>query len=268
MSLLIACAMATTLAKPQVMVLGTFHFANPGLDAVKVKQRDIRGADRQKEVEELVASLAKFKPTKIFVEQTPERQAELVQQYGAYVEANVELSESETQQVGFRLAKKFGLACPIGVDYKSDMDFDGVLQFAAKNGMADIPQKMGGIVQKMGAVMSEWDQKYSVSQLLAIHNHPDFIRQGQSLYTMFLKVGKHPDYPGADMVAGWYRRNMVIYENIRQQLKPDDRAIVIYGSGHAYYLNQLLRDDANVDFVESGKFLPKSPLTQIPDLGL
>lgn len=135
--------MATTLAKPQVMVLGTYHFANPGLDAVKVQQQNIKSPSRQKEVAELVARLAKYAPTKICVEVTPDRQGSLDQEFGAYVEANVELSESETQQVGFRLAKQLGLQGVTGVDYKSDMDFDSVMQFAMKNGMGSVLKKWG-----------------------------------------------------------------------------------------------------------------------------
>lgn len=127
---------------------------------------------------------------------------------------------------------------------------------------------MGGLAQKMGSLMSEWDKKYSVGQILAIHNHPDFIRTGQSFYTMFLPVAKHPDYPGADMLSGWYRRNLVIYENIRRRIQPGDRVLVIYGSGHLYYLNQLLSDDLSIDLIPATKFLPKSPLPKMPDIGL
>lgn len=265
--LLPTLAIATTaFANPQVMVLGTFHFANPGLDAVKVKQRDIFSADRQKEIASLVESLAKFRPTQIFVEATPDRQADLDRDFAAYQAGTHTLTANETQQVGFRLAKQFGCKGVVAVDYKSGMDFDSVMQFAMKNGMPEVPQRMGGLIQKLGVMFEEWDRRYTVSQILAIHNQPAFIQRGQALYTDMLAVGKDPDYPGADLLAGWYRRNLVIYDNIRRRLNPDDRVLVIYGSGHVYYLNQMLGDDEKIDLIPAAKFLPKPPITSFPDL--
>jgi len=245
------------------MVLGTYHFANPGLDAVKVKQRDIMAADRQKEVENLVSSLAKFKPTKIFVEITVDRQAELDQAYKSFLAGESKLAPTEVHQVGFRLAKALNHPQLYASDYKSDMDFNGLMQFAAKNGMTDFLQRMQGLMQKLGDVFSTWDQKYTVGEILAIHNEQEFLRKGNALYTDMLAVGKHPDYPGADLVAGWYRRNTIIYDNIRRQLKADDRALVIYGSGHVYYLNQLFRDDEKIELVSPSKLLPKRPAVDL-----
>lgn len=269
MSLLLTlgCA-AVILAKPKVMVLGMYHFANPGLDAVKVKQKDILSAGRQQEVETLVESLAKYKPTRILVEVLPEGQEKLDRDYAAFKTGEFKLPPSETYQLGFRLAKQFRLSGLEAVDYRSDMDFDGVMQFAAQNGQAQLPTKAMNAVQKLSAIMSDWDQKYTVSQILAIHNKPDFIKLGQTFYTQFLAVQKAPAYPGADMVAGWYRRNLVIYQNIRQQLQSGDRALVIYGSGHAYYLNQLIADSGDQDLVEARKFLPLCPITKLPDFGM
>lgn len=254
-----------TAPKPKVMVLGTFHFANPGRDAVKVTQRDILGQDRQREVLKVVADLAKYKPTKIFVEAVPDRQEEIDKAYSAF-RSGAPLTANEIQQIGFRLGKELNLPSLICVDYKSDMDFESVLKFAGGNGMGEIPQKMMSTVEKIGKIMTDWDRQYSVGQLLAIHNDPTFIRAGQRFYTDFLAVGKHPDYPGVDMVAGWYRRNLVIYQNIQKHLEPGDRALVIYGSGHAYYLNQLFQDSQAVEFARPSAYLPKPPISKFPDL--
>lgn len=254
-----------TVPKPKVMVLGTFHFANPGHDAVKVTQRDILDPDRQREVLKVVAELARYKPTKIFIEAVPERQADVDTAYAA-LRGGAPLTANEVQQIGFRLGKELDLPSMICVDYKSDMDFESVLKFAGANGMGDVPRRMMTILEKLGKIMSDWDRQYSVGQLLAIHNDPAFIRVGQRFYTDFLAVGKHPDYPGVDMVAGWYRRNLVIYQNVQSHLKPGDRALVIYGSGHAYYLNQLFTDNEAVEFVRPSAYLPKPPISKFPDL--
>lgn len=262
---LLAAAL-TVPAPAQAMVLGMYHFANPGLDAVKVTQRDIMGKDRQAEVADLNARLAKYRPTKIFVESTPERQSALDERFQGYISGKIELGPNETEQVGFRLAKQFELKGVIGVDYKSDMNFESVMSFAAKSGQAEFPATMMKRVQMLSEVMSGWDRDYSVGQILAIHNHPPFVRAGQALYTDMMRVDRSPDFPAADLVAAWYRRNLVIYENIRRQITPGDRALIIYGSGHAYYLRQLIQDSGQIELVEPNKYLPKPPVTTFPPL--
>ena len=57
-----------TLAQKQVLLVGTFHFDNPGADAVKVKSVDILSADSQNQLKAIVEEIRKFRPTKIFVE--------------------------------------------------------------------------------------------------------------------------------------------------------------------------------------------------------
>jgi len=77
-------------------------------------------------------------------------------------------------------------------------------------------------------------------------------------------VANEQEFPGADLVAGWYRRNLVIYQNIMTALKPDDRALIIYGSGHVYYLNQLLSENREIELVDVRKYLPKPPINGLP----
>ena len=63
------------LANVDVMVLGTYHMANPGLDLANVRADDVLKPQRQKELEALSVALAEFKPTKVVVERiarTPE----------------------------------------------------------------------------------------------------------------------------------------------------------------------------------------------------
>src|SRR5687768_9700590 len=48
-----------------IMILGMYHMANPGLDAVNLDADDVLLPRRQREIQELVNRLAKFRPTKI-----------------------------------------------------------------------------------------------------------------------------------------------------------------------------------------------------------
>ena len=52
----------------QVMLLGTYHFANPGRDVVKQDIDDVLAPRRQAELEDLATRLAGWKPNRIAVE--------------------------------------------------------------------------------------------------------------------------------------------------------------------------------------------------------
>src|SRR6186997_248232 len=54
----------------QVMLLGTYHFANPGQDVIKQDIDDVLQPKRQAELEDLVSRLASWKPDRIAVEQS------------------------------------------------------------------------------------------------------------------------------------------------------------------------------------------------------
>ena len=48
--------------KTKVLLLGCFHFDNPGLDVAKLDNSNILSEKRQQEVMELLAKLKQFKP--------------------------------------------------------------------------------------------------------------------------------------------------------------------------------------------------------------
>src|SRR5260221_8051074 len=92
--------------KTKVLVLGSYHMGNPGLDAFNMQADDVTVPKRQKEIEEFVALLATFRPTKICLEAGIDRQLKLNENYQAYLNGGKGLRKNETDQIGFRLAKK------------------------------------------------------------------------------------------------------------------------------------------------------------------
>ena len=50
------------------MLLGSFHFDNPGLDVAKFENVDALSAKRQLEIKQVLDKLVQFKPDKIFIE--------------------------------------------------------------------------------------------------------------------------------------------------------------------------------------------------------
>ncbi len=61
-------AQETKQTKPVVMILGSYHMGNPGLDLNNIKADDVLAEKRQKEIAEFIALIKKFKPTKIAIE--------------------------------------------------------------------------------------------------------------------------------------------------------------------------------------------------------
>ena len=73
MFLLSLAVVATAVTPPppapvQVMVLGTYHFDNPGRDKVNVRVDDVTSPRRQRELAKLADAVAEFKPTRVMVE--------------------------------------------------------------------------------------------------------------------------------------------------------------------------------------------------------
>ncbi|MFN2399702.1 MAG: DUF5694 domain-containing protein [Gemmatimonadaceae bacterium] len=55
----------------------------------------------------------------------------------------------------------------------------------------------------------------------------------------FVPYGEPFEYAGPDLVAAWFQRNISIYRNIIALIDPpNDRILVIYGSGHLGWLLQ------------------------------
>ena len=121
---------ASSTEPAQVLVLGVYHFANPGLDAVKVEVADVLSSTRQEEILSVVEALARFRPTRIAVEELASTSSRLDSLYQAYVAEEHELSRNETQQLGFRLAAMYGHPRLYPVDYRMDFPFGEVLEYA------------------------------------------------------------------------------------------------------------------------------------------
>ncbi|MEE8117477.1 MAG: DUF5694 domain-containing protein, partial [Gemmatimonadales bacterium] len=93
----------------QLLLLGTFHFSDAGLDSYRPQYDvDVLSPERQTEIGHIVDRLTSFRPTRIAVEVMPEEQAWLDSLYRQYRAGNYELGSNEVFQLGFRLARLVG----------------------------------------------------------------------------------------------------------------------------------------------------------------
>ncbi|HEX6812571.1 MAG TPA: DUF5694 domain-containing protein [Planctomycetota bacterium] len=115
-----------------VLILGTYHFANPNLDQVKTKFDDHKSERRQREIEDVCKLLAAFAPTKIAVEALPGEA--LQRSFDAYRAGTRELAVNESEQLGMRLAKTLGHERIFGIDSKLDLDLNAVMEAGKRSG--------------------------------------------------------------------------------------------------------------------------------------
>ena len=239
--------------KPKLLIVGFYHFSNPRADAIKTELDDHLSAKRQSQIAELNKRLAEFKPTKITVE-APFGDPATNQAFRDWSEGKVELKVNETQQVGFRLAKQFGQSQVFPIDYRQDMDFEPTMKLAQEA----MPDKLGQITAVFSEVQKVMDglKDHTVLENLRMLNDPEADRLGNGFYLRLLTVVKGEEHPGADLAAGWWKRNMIWLSHLTTvATDPNDRVLVLCGGGHASLLRSLLRDSIDFEVVDAMKYL-------------
>src|ERR1041385_761572 len=108
-------------ARAEVLVLGTYHMANPRRDLFNVEVDDALAPRRQKEIARVVEALKKFRPTKIAVEGDQD-DAAIPDRYRSYLAGDHALTRSEVEQLGFRLAKELGHQTIYKVNVPGELD--------------------------------------------------------------------------------------------------------------------------------------------------
>lgn len=244
-------ALAVPAKRAQILLVGCYHFSNPGLDVVKAPLDDHLSPKRQAEIEQLDAKLATFKPTKVLVE---ERFGNLdtTKRFLAWTRGERKLTVNETEQIGFRVARAAGLNDVVPIDHKLDMDFDGFLKKAPPAVLAKFQAAIGQ-AQKMMEGLSQ----HTVAENLRMFNSPEADHLSNGLYLSMLPPTKDGDYPGVELVDSWWKRNLFWAANIAAvSTSPNDRLLVVCGASHASLLRSLLRDSLEFEVVDTAQYLP------------
>lgn len=239
--------------KTQLMLLGSYHMSNPGMDQFNLESDDVLAPQRQKEIEEVVALLAEFKPTKIAIE-SPYQDSLALARYAAYLEDNLELRRSEEEQIGFRLAKYLGHETIYPIDVRMNLDQPGlegvIASDPAKFGphMAKLEQTGQGVIQMMG----EWLSAGTIREMLYNMNRPEFVDMAYQLYLQFfLPLVVEDNYAGADLIAVWNQRNLRIMSHLHMiDCSPEDRVLIIYGQGHVPLFERIAEDSPFFEVVD------------------
>lgn len=244
--------------RAQVLVLGTYHFANPGRDVVKAQAPDVLSAAKQAEVHAVIEALARFRPTRIAIEDVPSSTTRIDSLYQAFLSGRHALGRDETEQLGFRLAAMFDHPRLYPVDHEGEFPFDAMMEYARANDSSFV----AFVDEALATVTAETNrrqQENTVGEILRLINQPEELAREHGIYMRFAQVRAMDTYNGARLVSKWYERNIHIFANLQAIAEPGDRILVIIGGGHAPILRELIRHDPRMRLVEALEYLPRTP---------
>lgn len=241
----------------EVMILGSYHFANPGADMVNLEVDDMLTPRRQREIQILTDTLAKWQPTRIAVEGTAQPPSLELEDY-AQTDELLTTDRNESIQIGYRLARMLGHSAVYGFDERSgegEPDYfpmGRVQAFAQENGGIEQLNDMFGKVQARVAEEQAKLPVQSVAESLIFHNRRDLVdAEHDRIYYSMLSIGDGDQQPGAELNAYWYMRNAKMFAKIGMIAEPGDKVLVIAGSGHATWLRHFAERMPGYELVEA-----------------
>jgi hypothetical protein len=240
-------------APVEVMIVGLAHFDNPPTSVIRLELPDVLQPQYQAEIARMTDGLARFKPTQVHVES----ENDVAAYYARYLAGELKSDRDETVQVAFRLAKQLGLAKVHASDARIFADYGPVQAFVAAHG----PSKAvwdDMIARAIKNVEAEKELLKTRGLLAFIRhlNEPETMALDHTGQRWLLPIGEGKEQPGPDIVATWYRRNVVICAKIIQAAKPGDRLAVFFGASHSYLLRQCIGETPGFKLVDANDYLP------------
>lgn len=239
----------------QVMLMGTFHFENPGLDVVKTDVIDVMSKTSQQYLQGLAERISAFKPQVVMLEFDPDETAAINQEYQQYLAGQLKLPVNEIYQIGFRVAKLSGVKKLVSLDERSvQWQGDALFSYMGEHDQ-DMAQKVQAKIADLTAQLNQDQQTLDLAALLGKSNAPvmDQLNKGFYLYTN--AVGAGDGFAGADAAASWWHRNFRIYAKIQQQVHRHGRVFALAGQGHTAIIRDLIAWDEEVSAADVGPVL-------------
>jgi hypothetical protein len=257
---------AKAAALVEVMVLGSYHFGNPGHDLNNMKADSVLTPQRQAELDAVATAIMAFRPTCVMVEMQSDAPDFAVAEYPTMSGEKMRGEANEIVQIGYRIARRAGLLLVSGIDERPKagepdyFPYDAVDAAAKKFGQ----EKM---LAASNADVGPWIQDFearqkveTVAQLLTRFNTPDTPVTSMAGYYAMLPIGDADSQTGADLNAMWYLRNAKIFGKLMHVAKPGDRVLVVYGSGHSYWLRHFARETPGYRNVDPLPYLARAQL--------
>lgn len=222
--------------KPQILIVGSTHFHE--------MFHDKEPSDSFLEsLQTLRGSLSSFQPTDICIEIEEKNQDKINQSYQRYDKDR--FYKYESYDLGFYLGKKNDIKSIRAVDWmENDQNHNGIsdaVEWAEKND-SEFMKKLTEL-QNFHSQLGAEENIYDAALKL---NHPENYKRDQELYGHMMLLGDSWD-SSIPWLTWWYKRNMIMVNNITKNLHSNSRVIMIVGAGHIYILKQLLEASGKFD---------------------
>lgn len=226
----------------KVMLIGLWHFDNPGLDAVKYTPIDVMKPAEQAYLVALAKRIAGFKPTRILLEYPAASDAVMNQRYQDWLAGKFELRVNEIYQLGFRIAKEAGLKRVDGFDVRDVKGDDSIWPHLMQD--PTLSKEFNDMIADMSKRLTHLHKTLGLKELLKRNNHPDEDRENKSFYLWLNPIGTDvTPHMGSNASTQWWQRNFRMYALVQKAAQPGERVVVIAGQGHTAVMRDFLRAD-------------------------
>ena len=253
--------------KIKVYLLGSFHFAQTD------STYNILDKQHQQSIEELSELIARQIPDKIFVERQPEYefQNKIDSLYEEYLMNNQRLKyKNELYQIGFRVASKLGHKKVYQCDHPGMYGsyFGEAYDYAKNNNQLKL---LDGNIGNTILRRDDNVNQDSLMKELSLLNYIKWLNEEESLQTSHqwytvncIQVGSSDYYNyndeltllGAEVTADWYRRNILIYTKMINQMNYTENSIfLLIGSDHIPILRELFNTNPYFEVIPTSKWL-------------
>lgn len=247
----------------EVMILGTYHFGNPGQDVHNARIDSVLTPDKQAQLEAVAEGLARFRPTVVAVERVAADQSTMLDhRYPRFAPADLLTNADERVQIGYRLAHRLGLTRVYAIDEQEGdgeptyFPFEAVQDWVQANGRMEDLNAMSATIAAMVADLEQRQRTQAVGPILAFMNGPEFAAKDKAFHYALMRFGAGDDQPGAVLNGRWFTRNAEIFARLMQAAEPGDRIVVVYGAGHASWLREMVQNTPGFRLVEPDDYLP------------
>ncbi len=239
----------------QVLLLGTFHFDDAGLDQVKTSAMDVMQTEAQNYLQALAQRICAQGIQQVLLEYPPSRDAEMNARYKKYLNNEYDLPRNEIYQIGFRVARTCGLSAVHGFDER-EAGWDSEAMFAYLKDKA--PEKNAAFQATIKTFTERFNAMHAemtLAEMLKAMNSDALDRDNMDLYLLTNYLGEDDGFAGADAAASWWRRNFRMYANIQKHAEKGGAVFALAGQGHTAILRKLLHIDRRLQPLEPAEVL-------------
>lgn len=239
--------------KKQILLIGSFHFENPGLDVAKVNTFNVMTDKSQKELESITDKIKKFGPDKIFVEWDYKKQDKLDKFYAKNTNSLLREKANEIVQLALRAAKKLGHKQLFAIDYnQTNFPYDSLLTGMKEANQLDLLKRNEVLMADYEKLQNEKNSKYTLTKLLLDLNSKKSIAEDLEWYIGTAnRAGKNDNFVGSYLVSEWYRRNLYMYSLVQKLTDAKDtKVVVLLGASHAAMIREFIKYDPNFEIIE------------------